>query len=273
MRQRLRYSGFTGNRFEFRAVGSQANCAGALTTLNAAVADQLNSFYADLQKALQDKNKKVNVAIMDLLKPLIKSALKTICFDGNGYSNDWEREAKRRGLNVEKNVPLMFTEFTKPYAVKLFERTGVYSEKELIARNEVKWETYTKKIQIEARVIGRMALNHVIPAALAYKEKLLKSVSLSKEVFPDDYMLSSVSELLLIKEISTLISEIRQRVDALIEARKKANVIKDDFKRAKAYSKIADSLTLIRKPIDRLEEIIDNDLWPLPKYRELLFIN
>jgi len=263
---------FTGNRFEFRAVGSSANCAGALTTLNAAVADQLASFYAALSKDLSS-GKDLQTAIMDLLKPMIKEALETICFDGNGYTEEWKKEAKKRGLDTESNVPKMFTTFTEPESVEMFRRTGVYTVKELIARNEVKWETYVKKVQIEARVIGRMATNHVIPAALEYKTRLLKSVSLSKEIFPEDYLATSGPEIELAKEVSALIAEIRSDVDALIEARKKANVIEDIYEKALAYHEVAAMIEVVRKPIDRLEELVDNDLWPLPKYRELLFIN
>ena len=263
---------FTGNRFEFRAVGSSANCAGALTTLNAAVADQLASFYAALSKDLSS-GKDLQTAIMDLLKPMIKEALETICFDGNGYTEEWKKEAKKRGLDTESNVPKMFTAFTEPESVEMFRRTGVYTVKELIARNEVKWETYVKKVQIEARVIGRMATNHVIPAALEYKTRLLKSVSLSKEIFPEDYLATSGPEIELAKEVSALIAEIRSDVDALIEARKKANVIEEIYEKALAYHEVAAMIEVVRKPIDRLEELVDNDLWPLPKYRELLFIN
>ena len=263
---------FTGNRFEFRAVGSSANCAGALTTLNAAVADQLSSFYADLSKDLS-AGKALQPAIMDLLKPMIKEALETILFDGNGYTEEWKKEAEKRGLDTESCVPKMFTAFTEHESVEMFRRTGVYTVKELIARNEVKWETYVKKVQIEARVIGRMATNHVIPAALEYKTRLLKSVSLSKEIFPEDYLATSGPEIELAKEVSALIAEIRADVDALIEARKKANVIEDIYEKALAYHEVAGMIEVVRKPIDRLEELVDNDLWPLPKYRELLFIN
>ena len=263
---------FTGNRFEFRAVGSSANCAGALTTLNAAVADQLASFYADLKAALS-AGKKLNIAVMDLLKPMIKETIDTICFDGNGYTSEWQKEAKKRGLDTETVVPKMFSAFTKKDAVEMFARTGVYTEKELVARNEVKWETYVKKVQIEARVLGRMATNHVIPAALEYKTRLLRSVELSKEIFPKEYLKQSAPEIELAKEASSLIAEIRKKVDALIEQRKSANVIEDIYKKALAYHEVAESIEDIRKPIDRLEEIVDNELWPLPKYRELLFIN
>lgn len=261
---------FTGNRFEFRAVGSSANCAGAMTTLNAAVAQQLVEFMEAL-KENRTPGKKLEVAIMDTLKPIIASIIDVICFDGNGYSEEWRKEAERRGLDVETSVPEMFLQFTKPESVKMFTSTGVYTEKELQARNEVKWETYIKKVQIEARVMGRMATNHIIPAALEYKSGLLKEIALSKEVFGN--LDSCVTELSIVENISSLVAEIREKVDAMTEARKKANAIAGDYERATAYHDIAESLFAIRKPIDRLEEIVDNKLWPLPKYRELLFIS
>ncbi len=173
---------FTGNRFEFRAVGSCANCAGAMTTLNAAVAEQLISFKAAVDAEIA-KGKKTNVAIMDALKPIIKSIIDVVCFDGNGYTEEWKQEAIRRGLDVETNVPKMFCEFTKPAAVEMFTKTGVYTQKELEARNEVKWETYVKKVQIESRVMVRMAINHIIPAAIAYKTALMKELTLANELF------------------------------------------------------------------------------------------
>ncbi len=154
---------FTGNRFEFRAVGSLANCAGAMITLNAAVAEQLIAFRKDLDKELAT-GKALNVAILDTLKPIIASIIDVVCFDGNGYTDEWKAEAKRRGLDVETSVPEMIKVFTSPESVAMFRETGVYSEKELQARNEVKWETYSKMIQIESRVMARMAINHIIPA-------------------------------------------------------------------------------------------------------------
>ena len=263
---------FTGNRFEFRAVGSSANCANAMTVLNTIVADQLVQFKADVDKAIA-AGKTKNVAIMDTLKPIIASIIDVVCFDGNGYSDEWNAEAKRRGLNTEKSVPEMFKEFTKPETVAMFERMGVYTEKELEARNEVKWEMYTKKVQIEARVMGRMATNHIIPAAIAYQTKLLENIEKIKNIFPDKYQKVAAVEIALVEEISERIAEIRSKVDAMIEARKVANKIDCEYKKAKAYHEIAESLFDIRKPIDKLEEVVDNDMWPLPKYRELLFIS
>ncbi len=263
---------FTGNRFEFRAVGSSANNAGAMTTLNAAVAEQLKEFKVAVDKEIAS-GKPMNVAFMDVLKPLIASIIDTVCFDGNGYSAEWPIEAKKRGLDVETSVPEMFKEFTKPEAVEMFTSTGVYTKEELEARNEVKWETYTKKVQIEARVMGRMAINHIIPAALAYKTRLLNIVSQLKEIYPSDLETMAATELELLKEVTKLIDEVRTKTNAMIEARKAANKIECEYEKAKAYHDIAESLFGIRRPIDKLEEIVDNDLWPLPKYREILFIN
>ena len=261
---------FTGNRFEFRAVGSCANCAGAMTTLNAAVAEQLIAFKADVEKEIA-KGKKTNVAIMDALKPIIKSVLGTVCFDGNGYSEEWKKEAIKRGLDVETNVPKMFAEFTKPASIEMFTKTGVYTEKELEARNEVKWETYTKKVQIESRVMVRMALNHIVPAALEYKAKLLKEVALAKEVYGN--LDSCTTELRILEDINKYVDDVREKATAMKEARKAANAIEDEYKRALAYHEIAESLFALRRPIDKLEEVVDNKMWPLPKYREMLFIS
>ena len=261
---------FTGNRFEFRAVGSCANCAGAMTTLNAAVAEQLIAFKAAVEKEIA-KGKKTNVAVMDALKPIIKSVLGTVCFDGNGYSEEWKKEAVKRGLDVETNVPKMFAEFTKPAAIEMFTKTGVYTEKELEARNEVKWETYVKKVQIESRVMVRMALNHIVPAALEYKAKLLKEVSLAKEVYGN--LDNCTTEMRILDDINKYVEEVRVKATAMKEARKAANAIEDGYKRALAYHEIAESLYALRRPIDKLEEVVDNKMWPLPKYREMLFIS
>ena len=263
---------FTGNRFEFRAVGSSANCASAMTTLNAAVAEQLNGFKAALDVEIA-KGKELNVAIMDCLKPIIRSILDVVCFDGNGYSDEWKEEAARRGLDVETNVPKMFQAFTRKESVEMFTRLGIYTEKEIFARNEVRLETYIKKVQIEARVTGRMAKNHIIPAAIAYQTKLLKNIKLCKEDFPEEYADLCAVQTKLVTRISGLVSDINAKVDEMVEARKKANVIADDYEKALAYHEIAESLFCIRKSIDKLEEVVDNDAWPLPKYREILFIN
>ncbi|MBO6028958.1 MAG: glutamine synthetase III [Bacteroidales bacterium] len=261
---------FTGNRFEFRAVGSCANCAGAMTTLNAAVAEQLISFKAAVDAEMA-KGKKTNVAIMDALKPIIKSIIDVVCFDGNGYTEEWKQEAIRRGLDVETNVPKMFCEFTKPAAVEMFTKTGVYTEKELIARNEVKWETYVKKVQIESRVMVRMAINHIIPAAIAYKTALMKELTLAQELFGN--LDRCGTEVRILDRIDKYVEEVGVKAQEMKEARKAANAIEGEYERALAYHEIAESLYDLRKPIDKLEEVVDNKLWPLPKYRELLFIS
>ncbi len=261
---------FTGNRFEFRAVGSCANCAGAMTTLNAAVAEQLISFKAAVDAEIA-KGKKTNVAIMDALKPIIKSIIDVVCFDGNGYTEEWKQEAIRRGLDVETNVPKMFCEFTKPAAVEMFTKTGVYTQKELEARNEVKWETYVKKVQIESRVMVRMAINHIIPAAIAYKTELMKELTLAKGLFGN--LDSCRTEVRILERIDKYVEEVGVKAQEMKEARKAANAIEGEYERALAYHEIAESLYALRKPIDKLEEVVDNKLWPLPKYRELLFIS
>ena len=261
---------FTGNRFEFRAVGSSANCAGAMTTLNAAVAEQLLDFKAAVDQELAT-GKSLQVAVMDTLKPFIASVIDTICFDGNGYTDEWKAEAARRGLDTEACVPEMFKAFLTPSSVEMFARTGVYTEKELDARNEVKWETYAKKVQIEARVMVRMAINHIIPAAIAYKASLLKEVSLYDEVYDDTD--GCATELAILDDITRYVEEVRQRARQVEDARVEADAIEDAYTRARAFSDIANMLFALRKPIDALEEVVDDKLWPLPKYRELLFIS
>ena len=261
---------FTGNRFEFRAVGSSANCAGAMTMLNAAVAEQLLDFKAALNVELA-KGKELNVAVMDTLKPIIASIIDVVCFDGNGYAPEWQEEARLRGLDTETSVPEMIKVFTRPDSVEMFRKTGVYTEKELVARNEVKWEMYIKKVQIESRVMVRMAINHIIPAALDYKSRLLKEVALSQEVFGDTSGCSV--ELGLINQINSYIEEINAKAETMKKARKMANSIEDLYERAVAYHTIAEALNDLRRPIDKLEERVDNRTWPLPKYRELLFIS
>jgi len=263
---------FTGNRFEFRAVGSCANCACAMTTLNAALAEQLTEFKAAVDKEMA-AGKAMSIAVIDALKPIIASILNVVCFDGNGYSDEWVAEAAKRGLDIEKCVPRMINSFTTPSSIEMFTKTGVFTAKELEARNEVKWEMYTKKVQIEARVMGRMAINHIIPAASDYQTKLLNNVKAMKDIFPDDYATMAAVDIALIKKISGYIADIRTKVDAMVDARKAANKIENEYEKAMAYYEIAESLNAIRRPIDKLEEIVDNDMWPLPKYREILFIN
>ena len=263
---------FTGNRFEFRAVGSSANCAGALTVLSAAVAQQLTAFKADVDKALNE-GKTLEVAVMDTLKPLIASVLDTICFEGNGYSDAWKKEAKKRGLDVENSVPKMFCQFTAPASVDMFTKLGIYSEKELAARNEVKWDTYSTKVLIEARMAVRMAINHVMPAGMEYQRRLLEDLNLMRQNFPQDYETLAATQTTLIRECSALLSEIKEKADKLSDAQKAAESKEDSYAKAVAAEKAANILHTLRESIDKLEEITDNALWPLPKYREILFIN
>ena len=263
---------FTGNRFEFRAVGSSANCAGALTVLSAAVAQQLTAFKADVDKALNE-GKTLEVAVMDTLKPLIASVLDTICFEGNGYSDAWKKEAKKRGLDVENSVPKMFCQFTAPASVDMFTKLGIYSEKELEARNEVKWDTYSTKVLIEARMAVRMAINHVMPAGMEYQRRLLEDLNLLRQNFPQDYETLAATQTTLIRECSALLSEIKEKADKLSDAQKVAESKEDSYAKAVAAEKAANILHTLRESIDKLEEITDNALWPLPKYREILFIN
>ena len=261
---------FTGNRFEFRAVGSSANCAGAMTTLNAAVAEQLTEFKAAVDEKMAT-GVKMNIAVMDTLKPIIASIIDVVCFDGNGYDDEWKKEAVRRGLDVKTCVPEMISEFLSQSSVKMFTSTGVYTLSELKARNEVKWETYSKKVQIESRVMARMAINHICPAALEYKAKLLGELSDNKAVFGN--LDGCTAELEMVRTINSCIEEIHERVKAMTAARARANALTNAYEKAMAYYEVAESLYGLRKPIDSLEEIVDNRLWPLPKYRELLFIS
>ena len=262
---------FTGNRFEFRAVGSKANCSGAMTTLNSAVAEQLIDFKAKVDAEMA-AGASMKVAFMKSLKPIIAEVIDTVCFDGNGYSDEWPKEAVKRGLDVERCVPKMFLENVKPAAVEMFEKLGVFTAAELQARNEVKFETYVKLVQIEARTLGDLAINHIIPAATTYQSQLLKNVAMMKSLFPQEWESLSAYEISLIKKIAGLNDEIKTRVDAMVEKRRIANRIEDAYEKAIAYYEIAESLMGIRKPIDKLEELVDDNLWPMPKYRELLWI-
>ncbi len=263
---------FTGNRFEFRAVGSSANCAAGMIVLNAAMAEQLTIFKKDVD-AIIDKGVKKDEAIFQVLRKYIKES-KRIRFDGNNYSDEWKAEAKKRGLNDEANVPLIYDSYLTDKAVKLFKSTGVLTDKELHARTEIYWETYTKKIQIEARVLGDLALNHIVPVAVEYQSSLVKNVQGLKELFSAaEFKDLASARLELIKEVSNHISTIKAKVKAMVDARKVANKIEDAREKALAYSNtVFPYLADIRYHIDKLELIVDNEMWTLPKYRELLFI-
>lgn len=263
---------FTGNRFEFRAVGSEANCACAMIALNTALADQLVKFKSEVDTLINKGEAKIS-AIVKVIRQYIKEC-KPIRFDGNGYSDEWKAEAAKRGLDCETSCPLIFDNYLKPETIAMFEATGVMNRKELEARNEVKWEMYTKKIQIEARVLGDLALNHILPIATEYQSKLIDNVYKLKELFPTDKaVLLSRENVKLIEEIAEHTLFINEHVSALIEARKVANKITNERQKAIEYhDKIAPMLEEIRYHIDKLELIVDDQLWTLPKYRELLFI-
>ena len=263
---------FTGNRFEFRAVGSEANCASAMIALNSAVANQLVKFKKDVDALIEKGEPKVS-AILEIIRGYIKEC-KAIHFDGNGYSDEWKKEAARRGLDCETSVPVIFDNYLKPETIAMFEATGVMTKKELEARNEVKWETYTKKIQIEARVLGDLAMNHIIPVATQYQTDLINNVYKMQSLFPAEKAAKlSAKNLELIEEIADRTAFIKEHVDAMIEARKVANKIESEREKAIAYhDTIVPALEEIRYHIDKLELIVDNQMWTLPKYRELLFV-
>ena len=263
---------FTGNRFEFRAVGSEANCASAMLALNAAVAEQLKLFKAEVDGKIATGKDKF-AAILEVLRKDIKEC-KAIHFDGNGYSDEWKEEAKRRGLDCETSVPVIFDNYLKEGSIKMFESTGVMTRKELEARNEVKWETYTKKIQIEARVLGDLTMNHIIPIATRYQTSLVDNVYKMKDLFPaDKASVLSARNLEIIEDIACRTNFIKEKVDEMIEARKVANKIESEREKAIAYhDTIVPMLEEIRYHIDKLELVVDDQMWTLPKYRELLFI-
>lgn len=261
---------FTGNRFEFRAVGSSANCASAMIALNAAVADQLNAFKAAVDRRIADGADTVHAILAEVKKLIRKSS--PIHFDGNGYSDEWKDEAKRRGLDCETSVPLIFDAYLSKESEEMFARTGVFSRRELEARNEVKWEMYTKKIQIESRVLGDLAINHIVPVASRYLNILLDNVSKMQALFDNGKEMAE-QDIDTINRIADHNKAIKNGVVAMVNARKVANKIEDERTKAIAYhDTVAPYLDSIRRHIDKLELLVDNEMWPLPKYRELLFI-
>ena len=263
---------FTGNRCEFRAVGSSANCASALIALNSAVAHELTLFRKAVDKNMADGMDK-RKAIVTEVRNLIKAS-EAIHFDGNGYSDEWKEEAKRRGLDCETSAPLIFDAYLSESSKEMFRETGVLSEVELEARNEVKWEMYTKKIQIEARVLGDLALNHVLPVAKRYQSALVDNLVKLKSLFPPEKGARLAStDMDTIEKISEHTSVIIRETEAMVEARKAANRIADEREKAIRYhDTVVPRMETIRYHIDKLELLVDNEMWPLPKYRELLFI-
>ena len=275
---------FTGNRFEFRAPGSCANCASAMITLNSAVAEALISFKKRVDQKIAQYSEKSEYsgntghtaqfhAIIDVLREDIKTC-KPVRFDGNGYSDEWVIEAAKRGLDVEKSCPVIFEHYLDPESIQMFESTKVMNRKELEARNEVKWETYVKTVQIEARVMGDLSMNHVIPVSTHYQSQLIKNVQGMKEVFPSEKASRlSARNMKLIEEIAERTETIEQLVEELTDARRIANRIADIHQRAIAYhDTVCPKMEAIRDETDHLELIVEDGLWTLPKYRELLFI-
>ena len=268
---------FTGNRFEFRAPGSSVNCASAMIALNAAMAEALTSFKERVDKKIAAGENKVS-AILEVLKDDIKTC-KPVRFDGNGYSDEWVKEAEKCGLDVEKSCPIIFEHYLDDSSVKMFESTKVMNRKELEARNEVKWEMYVKTVQIEARVLGDLAMNHIIPVATHYQSKLIKNVQGIKEIFSSSLFNTEKAERLsarnmkLIEEIAERTEKIEQLVEELTDARRVANRIQDIHQRAISYhDTVCPHMESIRRETDKLEMIVEDGLWTLPKYRELLFI-
>jgi len=262
---------FTGNRFEFRAVGSSANCATSLLVLNTAVAEALNNFSKRVA-ALVEKGEDRISAIIDILREDIKTC-EPIHFEGNGYSDEWLEEANRRGLDTESSCPLTYDRYLDQDSIDMFESMNVMFKNELLARNEVKWETYTKKIQIEARVLGDLAMNHIIPVATHYQSQLANNVHGMKEIFgSDEADQLTARNRKLIREIAERTQTIETDVEDLVNARKVANKIEDMREKAMAYhDTVAPKMEKIRYQIDKLELIVSDELWTLPKYRELLF--
>lgn len=262
---------FTGNRFEFRAVGSSANCAAAMTVLNAAMATQLREFKIEVD-TLIDKGVRKDEAIFQIIRKLIIES-KPIHFDGDGYSDAWKEEAARRGLTNITSAPESIQKYLAPASMKVLVEGGVMSEREIEARVEVELEKFTKKIQIESRVLGDIVMNHIIPTAVSYQNKLIENVRGLKEIFDaKEFETLAGDRLNLIREVSTRVSTIKQLVTEMIDARKVANKLDDAMEKAVSYERsILPYFDKIRYHVDKLELIVDNEMWPLPKYRELMF--
>ncbi|WP_395047266.1 glutamine synthetase III [Flavobacterium sp.] len=262
---------FTGNKFEFRAVGSSANCANAMTTLNTIVAKQLKDFKKEVDALIETKDMKKDDAIFNVLREYIKNS-KKILFEGDGYSDAWEVEAKKRGLSNFKTTPLALKAKVSKQALDLFSEMNVMNHVEVEARYEIELEEYTKKIQIEGRVLGDIARNHVIPTAIKYQNTLIENVKGLKDIFGDEFKKIGKEQIVLIKEISEHIEGINTKVEAMTEARKKANIITDAQKMAESYcDAVKPFFDDIREHCDKLELLVDNESWTLTKYRELLF--
>jgi len=263
---------FTGNKFEFRAVGSSANCANAMTTLNAIVAQQLIEFKKEVDALIENSGLKKDEAIFNVLREYIKQT-KKILFEGDGYSEEWEKEAEKRGLSNFKTTPDALKAKVSENSVALFESLGIMNHVEIEARYEIELEEYAKKIQIEGRVLGDIARNHVIPTAIKYQNTLIENVKGLKDIFGSDYAKLASEQINLIKEISHHIEAINSKIDAMTEERKKANALGSAEQMAQAYcNQVKPYFEEIRYHADKLELLIDDEMWTLTKYRELLFI-
>lgn len=261
---------FTGNRFEFRAVGSSANAASATYVLNSIVAESLNEFRKEVDE-LEAKGETRQSAVLTVVRKFIAES-KAVMFEGNGYSKEWEEEAARRGLKAVRNVPEAYKVFLEKDSINMFAKLGVLSPAETQARYEVLNETYVKKLQIEARIIGDICLNHVVPAAVSYQNILVTSIQGCKEVFGDEFKSLCKADMDTYKKISGFVNNLSADVETLVEARKKANKVEDMAERAYLYStEVKDEMDKVRNSADHLEMLVDDELWPLPKYRELLF--
>jgi len=262
---------FTGNKFEFRAVGSSANCSAAMITLNAAVASQLVKFKKEVDSIIR-KGKNKDEAIFQVLKKTIIES-ENVLFEGDNYSPDWHKEAKKRGLSNIESVPESISRYLSPSSRNVLIGSGIFTDKELESRVEVEYEKFTKKVQIESRVLADLAINHIVPTGIKYMSSLLENIKGLKVVFDAkeyEKLAGTSKEAIII--ISEHITEIKKLVFEMVEERKKANVIEDAFKKAIAYEKkVKPYLEEIRQHIDKLELIVDDEIWPLPKYREILF--
>jgi glutamine synthetase len=262
---------FTGNKFEFRAVGSRANCANPMTLLNSIVAKQLIEFKTEVDTLIEKKDMKKDDAVFNILREYIKKS-KTILFEGNGYGEAWEKEAKKRGLSNNKNTPEALQAKISKKAIKLYEDLGVMNSVEIQARYEIEMEDYIMRVQIEGRVLGDIARNHIVPTAIKYQNILVENVKGLKDIYGEDYKQVGKAQLELIEEISSHILKINDTVTKMTEIRKKANLINDVSVKATEYcEKVKPLFEEIRYHCDKLELLVDDELWPLTKYRELLF--
>jgi glutamine synthetase len=263
---------FTGNKFEFRAVGSSANCSSSMAVLNTIVADQLVKLHAQVS-ALVDKGLPKDEAIFQILKDYIVES-KAIRFEGNGYGDEWVKEAAKRGLSNVKTTPHALDVLLTEKVIRLYADNEILTERELHARYDIDLELYTKKIQIESRVMGDLASNHILPTAIQYQNILIDNVRGLKEILGENEFKELAKEqLAIIREISERINRVRQLVEEMTEARKKANALNSARKQAGAYcEKVFPYFDKVRYEVDKLELVVSDEFWPLPKYRELLFI-